>query len=153
MICSLDELVKDGVNGLVFENAEQLAKQLEVRVSSSIPSALLDGIDTHSDAPRGFPVFGHTRLLVRVSAAHHAHRIEPGHRQLPSPSRFVPEHGGRRLGMVFLDSKLEQGHATVATFRCPSKRTVNTKFSQYMGYNLFPWNRFDVYNIYIMMWR
>ena len=32
MVCiSLDELVKDGVNGLVFHNAEQLATQLEVR--------------------------------------------------------------------------------------------------------------------------
>lgn len=40
MICSLDELVKDGVNGLVFENAEQLAKQLEVRVSSFVFSSM-----------------------------------------------------------------------------------------------------------------
>lgn len=30
---SLDELVKDGVNGLIFHNAEQLATQLEVRIS------------------------------------------------------------------------------------------------------------------------
>lgn len=27
---SLDELVKDGVNGLVFKNAQQLATQIEV---------------------------------------------------------------------------------------------------------------------------
>lgn len=37
---SLDELVKDGVNGLVFRDAEQLAAQLEVRLVPfhSIPS-------------------------------------------------------------------------------------------------------------------
>lgn len=31
-LASLDELVKDGRNGLVFNNAEQLASQLEVRL-------------------------------------------------------------------------------------------------------------------------
>lgn len=31
---SLSELVKDGTNGLVFNSAEQLAKQLEVRATS-----------------------------------------------------------------------------------------------------------------------
>ena len=31
-LSSLDELVKDSINGLVFYNAEQLAAQLEVRV-------------------------------------------------------------------------------------------------------------------------
>ena len=31
---SLDELVKDGVNGLVFQDAEQLALQMEVLCSN-----------------------------------------------------------------------------------------------------------------------
>lgn len=31
---SLSELVKDGTNGLIFNSAEQLAKQLEVRITS-----------------------------------------------------------------------------------------------------------------------
>lgn len=38
---SLNELVRDGVNGLVFQNAGQLATQLEVRISYSfLPSPL-----------------------------------------------------------------------------------------------------------------
>ena len=51
--CSLDELVKDGVNGLVFHDAEQLAAQLEA--SCLVPSTTLVSHGCFQSLPRGFP--------------------------------------------------------------------------------------------------
>lgn len=36
-LCSLHELVKHGENGLVFEDAEELAAQLQVAVAAPVP--------------------------------------------------------------------------------------------------------------------
>ena len=71
MHCSLDELVKDGVNGLVFNNADQLAAQLEVRLHS-IPQCVLQ-LTMITEPSDEFPfltcsVF--TPYLTRIGQAH-----------------------------------------------------------------------------------
>lgn len=52
--CSLDELVKDSVNGLVFHDAQQLATQLEVRLSS-LPIRTVSSPRAPQSLLRGFP--------------------------------------------------------------------------------------------------
>lgn len=44
---SLDELVRDGVNGLVFRDADQLASQLEVWTIAPVASFYTNNITSH----------------------------------------------------------------------------------------------------------
>jgi beta-1,4-mannosyltransferase len=70
-VCALDfaclpELVKDGINGLVFQNASQLAEHLETLLASFPSSPALDSL--RSNLQRA--------LQVPIDVQHHVHNQE-----------------------------------------------------------------------------
>ncbi|KAG2160192.1 glycosyltransferase family 33 protein [Suillus bovinus] len=72
-VCALDfaclpELVKDGVNGLVFKNASQLAEHLETLLASFPSSPALDSLRTNLQQASEVP------LNVEHRVHHHTHQ-------------------------------------------------------------------------------
>ena len=81
-LVSLDELVKDGVNGLVFHNAEQLAAQLEVRLSSSHHKSLTSTPSRFAEPPSRIPFGTRARDASRIVRAQRVRQVahkEPRH--------------------------------------------------------------------------
>ena len=102
-LVSLDELVKDGVNGLVFHNAEQLAAQLEVRLSPSTleeyPKVSIPGV---TESPSRVSFSTGTRHAPRVVRAQGVRRIT--HKE--------PRYWWTGVGVGHLVGKLGPRHAT-----------------------------------------